>query len=365
MRKTGLVLILFLLPLLAHAAPVGEVEIRSVFPLTPPQLERLAALTHKDAEAAELLRALEREGLSLLRRTPSPLKVIHYEGLVHTDPRRIEAVKHLEDMDDLACLLEWWQATADPRALQQGLRYIRDWSGAYQPTGNDVNENKLQPIIVAAISWRGHIPEEEWPSLAAWLQKMGDLHLAALKTDHDKLTNRFTKRLHLVATIGMALGQQEWLNDVRAAYRDFVAGGLFADGSSEDLRRRDTLTYHCSMLRPLLDLAQLLNDPALYKWESPTGSSVKKSVDYVIPYADGSKQRQEWLNTTVELDRKRAAAGLEEYRPGRLFDPAFALPMLEQASFFDDSLLPLVIKLSATQRQRFPTWRSVLNAAAR
>ncbi|NCB09764.1 MAG: alginate lyase, partial [Bacteroidia bacterium] len=43
----------------------------------------------------------------------------------------------------------------------------------------------------------------------------------------------------------------------------------------------------------------------------PNRSSIEKSVEYVIPFATGDKQRKEWTNSKVALDRERAAAGID------------------------------------------------------
>lgn len=57
------------------------------------------------------------------------------------------------------------------------------------------------------------------------------------------------------------------------------------------------------------------------------------------------------------------AAGIEEYQPGRDFDPKYSQRMLEQAAYFDPQLAPLALQLSGSTAQRFTSWRMVLNAA--
>ena len=149
--------------------------------------------------------------------------------------------------------------------------------------------------------------------------------------------------------------------------RRFVAESLFADGSSVDLKRRDTLTYHTSALRPVVELAMLAGDAgdALYTWESPRGGSIKRSVEFVLPYAVGEKTRQEWKNSTVKLDHRRAEAGLEKYRPDRTYDPRDALELMEEASYFDPRLMRAVHHLTGSTAKRFPTWQALVNEAAR
>lgn len=215
---------------------------------------------------------------------------------------------------------------------------------------------------------RDNFAPAERERIDAWLSEIARKQIeVGERRPQLERSNRYTKTLRLVATIGLALDKTEWLDYASAGFKDYVASQLYADGGSYDLENRDTLTYHSSALRPLLDLAVLAarKDQNLYAWSSPTGSSLKKSVDYVVPYASGEKQRREWLNTKVELDRKRAAAGLEKYRAGRFYEPRDALELMQEAAFFDASLLPLAAKLAGNSGKRFPTWRAVVNEAVR
>jgi hypothetical protein len=295
------------------------------------------------------------------------LRVIHYDGLVNTDPRRIETVKHLADMDDVAALVEWWQASGDDRAAAQGVKHLVAWARTYEPTGNDVNENKLVPLIVAAGAWRDRLGDDDRAAVESWLLDLAQKHREAGRNANDKLTNRHAKRLNLIALLANVLNKPEWIAEVRGEYATFIESALYADGTSADLQRRDTLTYHCSVLRSLMELAMQLSDGRtdLYRLTGASGGSVQKSVEYVIPYADGSKTREEWKNSKVDLDRRRAEAGLEKYQPGRLFDPTDARAMLEQASYYDPDLLPLVARLSKVESTSFPSWRTVIFAAMR
>ena len=85
----------------------------------------------------------------------------------------------------------------------------------------------------------------------------------------------------------------------------------------------------------------------------------------MVPYATGEKEHEEWVNSKVDLDRRRAEAGLEKYRPGRIFEPKRALSLLEKAAYFDPSLMEIVRDLSDSEAERFPTWQTLVNAAAR
>lgn len=71
------------------------------------------------------------------------------------------------------------------------------------------------------------------------------------------------------------------------------------------------------------------------------------------------------MNSTVEIDRQRAAAGIGHYLPGSFYDPRQAIQLLEEAELFDTTLGPIVAKLRGQPDVRFPSWRIVVNAVLR
>lgn len=98
----------------------------------------------------------------------------------------------------------------------------------------------------------------------------------------------------------------------------------------------------------------------LYDYKAENGASIKKSVEYVIPYATGEKQRKEWINTKVELDKKRAAAGIEKYQPGKLFDPKQAWEMFQWACYYNPEWYSIFEK--NTGEEFTSTWVGLLNS---
>lgn len=365
MMRNALVVFMFFSAFCAHAE-IGELEIPLVSPLEPAQLETLRDLASTHPEAEQLTEAVKQEALPLIGSEPDPLRVIHYEGLVNTDPRRIETVKHLHDMANASRLMKYWQTSADLRAAETLKTYILAWARTYELTGNDVNENKLYPLLVAYHALRNSFSAEERHEVDAWVETLGRLHYDAVKNS-DHLTNRYAKHLRLSAITGRIMNEKDWIKAAYEGIKRFVSHSLYKDGSSLDLKRRDTLTYHGSALKPPLELAILAGEEgrALYEWTSERGGSLKKSVDYVVPYAMGEKTRKEWVNSKVGLDHRRAEAGLEHYRKGRLYKPKSALELMELASYFDPELMRVVRHLADSGAERFPTWQTLINEAAR
>jgi len=346
------------------AGTPGEFSLPDVVPIPMSAVMELRELVATDPEAAARVETIAERARQHLGEPATPLEVIHYEGLVNTDPKRIETVSQLKQAGEAGDLIRYWQATGDLAAAKTLADWILAWFTTYEPTGNDVNENKFFPLLTAYYYLRDQFPEEEREQVDAFVEEIGELHAKAVKQS-DHLTNRYTKHVRLAAICGMILDRPEWVDTAQEGVKRFVTASLFGDGTSRDLRRRDTLTYHSSALRPPMQLAMLQGPEAIeiYTWENEKGGSIKKSVDYVVPYATGEKTREEWKNSKIGLDRRRAEAGLEKYQPGQLYDPKDATDLMELASFFDPSLHAVVMQLSESDAERFPTWQTLLNAA--
>jgi len=345
----------------------GKLRLPPVVPLPVEQVVQLRSIVAADAEARALADELARRAaaLSLSGAEPRPVTEIAYSGLVGTDPRRIDCIARLEDMARVGLLVQHLQAVDDRQAVDVLRRFMRAWTATYRITGDDVNEDKLLPLVVAWHVLRDGAPAALRRQVEPWVDTLGRVHAEAVSNWSQHLTNRYAKHLRLVAHCALALGCLRWLELARRGIERFVECSLRADGSSLDLEHRDTLTYHASALSPLLEVAMLLGEEgrALYAWTAPSGGSLQRSTDYVVPYATGARQRREWVHSRSALDHRRAEAGIEYYRPGRLFEPIQARTLMTFASYFDPALRQLALALSLTGAERYADWRLVVQDA--
>jgi hypothetical protein len=359
-------LLLSLAPAAGAGGPkqeVGEFDIPLVVMLDAERLARLRERVAEDPRAAAVAERVVAEAQPALARGPEPLAEIHYEGLVHTDPRRVETVASLNQMGDIARLLRAWQATGDAATAEHLRRLIAAWAETYRITGNDVNENKLVPLLIAYASLRPGFDPATRDAVDGWVEQLGELHARRL-VESNYLTNRFGKHLRITAICARILGRAEWQDRARAGAQRMIANSLRPNGGSFDLEHRDSLGYHGSAVRALIEMSLLLppageGETRLYDWEAPSGASIRRSVDFVLPYARGEKVHREWVNTKVQLDRDRAAAGLEQYQPGRAYEPRRAVKLLEVAAIYDPSLGPLVAELTDDA----PSWMGLVRRA--
>ena len=289
---------------------------------------------------------------------PRPLQQLYYEGLLPTNPDRIDTRKSLDDMDKIVNFIYASYGSDDPVFAQKTRQFVLAWAKTYQPTGNPINENKFVALFWGYYLFQAHFSDHEKEQVTRWMSHIAEREM---NREHTPNNNWQAKRYKIIGIVGCITGNEAMKDVALKGFKEYINTAYFADGTSNDLVQRDALHYHLSGLKPLLsafiNLARF--DPAfnLYDYTSPSGASVKKSVHYVVPYARGELKRKEWVNTTVALDKERAAVGLAEYQPGKLFDAEEAIPLFEWASYFNADWYDIIGPGGFTA-----TWVGLLNS---
>jgi hypothetical protein len=330
-------------------------------------IRNLRLLVETEPEARELWQQLQVRAESYLSEKPDPIERINYEGMLNNHPDRIATVSHLYDMMRVEIWLSAWLITGDSRYEKIMRQYLLAWAKTYKPTGNPINENKLDPLLTAAVVLADRLERNEKNIVLKWLKDLAEAEINSVETMPWSVENNWhPKRLKIVALAAEVLDNNEWRDWVVEETRNYIARALRPDGSSRDFEQRDALSYHISGVRPLLRLISLLPfeyREELYSGETPDGSSVARSVAFVVPYALGEEEHGEFLRTRVELDRRRAEAGLEHYQPGRPFDRKRSLSLFQLAGAFEEKYRYLVGTVAGNPGIRFYDWTGVLAEA--
>ncbi|MEK6475925.1 alginate lyase family protein [Catalinimonas sp. 4WD22] len=353
---------IFFLVIISTSA-VAEVSIRQTLLLTPEEQQYLMKLIQENKEVQNLWYPVKEAAQAILSEQPHPLKVIHYEGLLDTDPKRVATEKSLRDMDKIAMLLNAFYGTQNKAYAAMAKKYILAWVNVYQATGNPINENKFEPLIHTYQVTKSYFSPAEQEQVNQWLVKIAEAEMANPNIPEN---NWKAKQIKLVGTIGLVTENPSYVKYAKENFKAYVDKSLYGDGTSRDLEQRDALSYHTSGLDPLLTYAITLDQLGentsddLFRYENPDGGSIQKSVDFVIPYATGEKEYKEWVNTKVELDKRRAEAGLEKYQPGKLFDPKESLDTYELAYYFDPNYRDVIQHLTKDDFKEYNSWFLVL-----
>jgi hypothetical protein len=304
-----------------------------------------------------------------LTEDPHPIDTIRTEGLLQGDPKKTATSFALRDMRKMYALALVFKVSGDRKYLSALERYLTAWATTDHPRGDPIDDTNLDPVIEAYDMVKGDLSPATEASVRAWLKATADVELSAPFNRPNRATsfnNWHSHRLKIVGEIAFAIGDTALQGYTVRGIKVQIAGNLNADGSSSDFVTRDALHYHVYDLEPLLTLAIVLQRATgvnYYTYVSPAGTSIQKSVVWLLPYLTGEKTHGEFVNSTVEFDRQRARNGEAAYKAGTLFDPKNGVPTLLLAAWFDSDagLLSLARKLSGTE-DRYPGWQAVVNA---
>ncbi len=350
--------------LLWFCADVGaEVSIRDVIFLSPVNRQKCSILNQTNDQARTAFNAIEQEAEGVLGDTPRPIATIHYEGILETDRRRIDTEDHLRDMDKLALVTLAYSGKPVAKYESFIKKFVWAWATTYNPTGNPINENKLEAVYGGYYLVKNAFTAEERITIESWMKE-----IARKELRDQSNTNWETKRFKIVAEIALACESSSLMNDAVNRFKRYVPNAINGDGSTVDFTKRDALSYHRGGLRPLLIFCLLaeqarirVNGSSLYQWEASNGGSVKKAVHFLDPYVKGEKQHTEFENSTVAFDRERCQAGIEKYCP-HPFDPndPSNADIYAIASGFEPELSQMAALILNSSNTEYPTWLTVM-----
>ena len=348
---------------LLAVAVMPRVALGQMLKFTDAQIQALRQLSREEPGVRVLADGVIKAADEALGQEPRPIEAIIYEGRLDNDPQRIKSTAALEDMARVHALAMAHLLTGEQKYAVKARAYVLAWASEYKPTGNPINENKFDPLLLAYGALRDGFEKADRERVDGWLRTMAQANIASADRGQSTHNNWQTKRLKMVATIGWTISEPKFVQWAMDGYDRFIEQNLHPDGTSEDLKQRDALHYHCSGLRSLVELGLRARQHGvdLFSREARTGASLRKSVDYMLPYARGEKVHPEWVHSKVPLDRCRAEAGLEKYRPGKPWDPRQAIGIFEQMAVVDQSCGRLSQTLRKTDA-RLSSWEGVLVA---
>ena len=334
------------------------------------QIWRLKQLTRSDAGVKRQYDSLQQIADEALQEEPNPIDTIRTEGLLQGDPRKTATWAAFEDFRKMYALALAYRVTGRRAYLDKATVYLFDWASTNIPRGDPIDDTNLDPAIEAYDMIKDKLVYGENKRIRNWLRRTAQAEIDAPYNQPGRASatnNWHSHRLKIVGEIAYAIGDEALERYCVAGLKEQIGRNLHADGSSDDFVARDALHYHVYDLEPLLKLSIVLKGATgvdYYAYEAPSGSSIKKSVDWLLPYLDGRKTHAEFVNSTVEFDRKRAQNGEAAYKAGSFFDPRNGVATLLLAARFDDMLMEPARKLLGSA-EKYPAWQAVVNELPR
>ena len=310
----------------------------------------------EDADAKVLFQSFEKSAEDFLTQTPNPVDTIRTEGLLKGNPKKERTSIALRDMNKMYTLALQFKISGDKKYLTKANEFLLAWAKTNQPNGDPIDDTNLDKAIEAYDLIKDNISPKDKILVVAWLKATALAEVNSKRMNRNQgtgINNWNAHRLKIVGEIGYALNDQEFISWTIDRLKKHIEINLNEDGTSLDFKERDAMHYHIYDLEPMLRLALLIKRAGgvnFYTYQSPKGSSIKKSVDWLIPYIKGEKQHEEYVNTTVKFDRDRAKNNEPGFAPGTMFKPTLALPVLKLSVHFDSTQSDLLKTLNKNRK---------------
>jgi hypothetical protein len=334
--------------------------------LNKKEISDLQHVVIKDSSARKFYTSIKRTADNALTQTPNPIDTVVSEGHLATDPKKIRTVQSLKDIEQIYSLAIAYAVEGNKKYLQKAGEYITAWATVNQPQGNPINDTKFEDLFFAYDVIKNDVSTEQKNTINSWLEKMANAEIktAISKTKKTSYNNWNSHRLKTIGLIASLLNNNTYKAYIDVELPAQIEKNLLPDGSGIDFHERDALHYHVYTLEPLISLSTVLKRATgkdFYHYTSPSGASIKKSIDFLIPFVTGEKTHGEYVNSAVAFDKKRADNKEPGFQIGAPFKQTAGVPVLVQASYFEPSCMEFVRKVSNTSAT-YPTWEAVINA---
>jgi hypothetical protein len=142
-------------------------------------------------------------------------------------------------------------------------------------------------------------------------------------------------RIKLGTLAAFEMGDARRMNQAEHDFKQQVSCNVRADGSVEDFFKRDALHYVVYDLEPLetAALAAKAHGMEWFHYQPTGGGSVAAAVEWLLPYAVGMRQHEEYVYSTEPFDAIRDKAGMKGFSGS--WDAAESVNVLILAALLD------------------------------
>jgi len=317
------------------------------FALFAPQAPQSPTAGQASQPSDPLAAAVVQRARQALQRPPAPRETVHIEGTLPGEGIADVSRKALEDMPVARDLALAWRLTGDPAYLDQADKYLSAWATTYKVSLNPIDESRLDDLIIAYDLTEPDLPAATRSQFDALLRRLATGYLDAMETGNvpipQTLVNNWQSQRVMLATMtAFQLGDEALIARAKAAFQRQIDINLRPDGSVTDFHMRDALHYVVVDVHPLLVAAYAakIHGQDWYAYTTPTGATLARAVEWLVPFARGEKTHVEFVNSPVPFDRQRREAGLAGYQNAN-WQPGEAAQLFAIASLFDPRHVPV------------------------
>lgn len=176
------------------------------------------------------------------------------------------------------------------------------------PTGHPINESLLYILMLSFDEHRDLFSTEEQEEVQKWILAVANAQQQYHNTNSSTINNWLAHQIKTVSIAGDVLRDKMLADWGHSNLIFYIDNNLYADGSCLDFQQRDSLTYHTYSLNALVLAAVALQHffyPTMdyYHYTGLQGGSFKKSIDFLIPYQQGTSVNLMFIKSMYSSDK--------------------------------------------------------------
>ncbi|SDG23296.1 Alginate lyase [Paraburkholderia phenazinium] len=259
------------------------------------------------------IRSLADAGLG---RESHPRAVVHTQGLLPHEQDRDASVLAQEDWRQTLTQGLAWCITGHAPYAAQATAYIEAWVGSYAASFDPIDEADLVDLLFGF----DFVQERLAPATLEQTRQLGRrlatgyLGTRRVGDPSTGLNNWQSHRIKLASAGAYLCGDTDLIAAAREGFIAHVTRNVDSDGRTYDFAQRDALHYVVYDLEPLLMAASIAaaHGDDWYGLVSLQGR-LAAALRWLLPYAAGDQQHEEFVHSTVGFDARRAAAHVQGY----------------------------------------------------
>lgn len=291
---------------------------------------------------------------------PKPRATLHTEGTLPHEGIHDQSVEAERDLDLMRDAALAWRATGNERYLRLVDRFLLAWTTTYRPSFNPIDETNFESLILAYDLTASALPVKTRNAANAFIAKMVTGYIADIDKQARPLKGTYrnnwqSHRVKLVAMGAFTIDDRKLINAAQRLFVEHIGDNIAPDGSTVDFSERDALHYVTYDLQPLVTaaLAARRHNRNWLPERAATGATLADALDWLTPYALGTRTHDEFVHSTVPFDAKRREAGLPGF--SGQWDPKNAAELFHLAARLDGRYAPVALRLAPTP----PAWLAV------
>jgi hypothetical protein len=301
----------------AEAQPINAIT--ACHPLLWPKSS--AILDPNFAIPKSILLELQQQSDKLLRQPSHPIPTLSSSGKISIDdPLLIASRDAFKDADHAAVLGLTYRLTHNINYLDKAKNILLSWAEKNQPTGNPIDETRLDGMIWAYDLIACDLSKQDKFLILDWFKRMKEKKISWVFGKKTSVNNYRIHQLKMLLLLNKIINHQDdWQKDIATAESYSRINLNPETGVSIDYRERTALYYQNYVLQPWLEISLL------------TGccqQSVKKAFSFLDKKIFFHQLQGEFSHSHAKIDELRAKGGFAYAKKGKQFDKEKAAPTI-------------------------------------